>query len=613
MQSKIIKWLWWKRQLAAEILLLLVIFIGLFEIRYYNRFYPNIILGKESVGGKSYDEVLEKFQKTRKRIQEEGIALIFFRDGNSKEINLPLARQGLTADTVVEYFTLAEVEKTLTDAYQMGRQGPIWQRAWERLLLTVESRHFNFPNDIYKEAIQSLLSRELKKFFEEPVPAAFAVKDGEVMIVPEIIGEGINQERIARAISESLSSLSGGMLFFSAKSSAPAVTKEKLEPYLDLARALAKSIRAELSYGGYQWNLSGNTLISWLTVKEDGSVGIDSEQLVQFLDKKVGPVVYDPPQNSRFEVRNGQLVEIFKGKSGNSVSVKEIEKILNGKMKEAQYKFLAVHSSTDFKLGRQVIKVPLVIVREPPKITKETLNHYDIRELVTAVRTSFKGSSPGRKQNISIGVAKLNGRLIAPGEEFSAVEGIGLTTEEEGFVKEYVIKEKESVKEAGGGLCQIATTLFRLAINTGLPITARTNHRYVVSYYGPGLDATVYGPRKDLKFINDTGHYLLLQGRVEGEEVVFEFYGQKDNRQIAISEPKIFNRIPPPAPKYILSADLKPGEEKCTEQARFGMNAEVKYQVKYPNGKQNEQIFKSVYQPWQKVCLVGSLNQLTNL
>lgn len=595
----------------AEILVLLAIFVGLFEITYYNRFYPNIIIGKESVGGKSYGEVLEKFQKTRDRLQEEGLALVFFRNGNSKEINLPLARQGLTADTVVEYFSLAEAEKTLADAYQMGRQGSVLRRFWEQLILAVRGRSFQFPNDIYQEAIQSLLTRELKNFFEEPIPAVFSVQDGEIIIVPETIGEGIDRERIARAISESLSSLSGGMLFFSAKLSLPPVTKEKLEPYLDLARALAKSARAEFSYGGYQWNLSGNDLISWLAVKEDGSVGIDSRQLVQFLDKKVGPVVYDPPQNSRFEIKNGRLVEIFKGKSGNNVSVKQIEKILNGKIKEAQDKFLAAGSPADFKLGQQVIKVPLVIVREPPKITKETLNHYDIRELVTTVRTSFKGSSPGRKSNITIGVAKLNGRLIAPGEEFSAVEGIGLTREEDGFVKEFVIKGDRSVKESGGGLCQIATTLFRLAINTGLPITDRSNHRYVVSYYGPGLDATVYGPRKDLKFINDTGHYLLLQGRVEREEVVFEFYGQKDSRQVAISEPKIFNRIPPPAPKYILSADLKPGEEKCTEQARFGMNAEVEYQVTYPNGKTNAQTFKSIYQPWQKVCLVGSISQLT--
>src|SRR3989344_510915 len=110
MRKKITIWLAKKREIFLEIFILFAVFAGVFEIKYYNRFYPNIIIGEEPVAGKSYNEVLEKFQKTRKRIQTEGISLIFFRDGNSKEINLPVAGQGLTADTVVEYFALAEVE-----------------------------------------------------------------------------------------------------------------------------------------------------------------------------------------------------------------------------------------------------------------------------------------------------------------------------------------------------------------------------------------------------------------------------------------------------------------------------------------------------------------------
>ncbi len=145
-----------------------------------------------------------------------------------------------------------------------------------------------------------------------------------------------------------------------------------------------------------------------------------------------------------------------------------------------------------------------------------------------------------------------------------------------------------------------------MALNAGLPITERVAHRYVVSYYGPGLDATIYGPHPDVRFINDTGNYLLLQGRVEGTNLILELYGQKDNRQVSISEPVITNRIPAPPTQYIQTTDLAPGEESCSETPRAGMTTDVTYQVAYPSGKVNNQNFHSVYEPWHKICLIGA-------
>ena len=122
-----------------------------------------------------------------------------------------------------------------------------------------------------------------------------------------------------------------------------------------------------------------------------------------------------------------------------------------------------------------------------PGLPRRRADEHAIKDLVGTARTNFTGSSADRRHNIENGIGKLTGILIAPGEEFSAVAAIGTTSVEEGFVAEYVIKDDKSIKELGGGLCQVATTLFRAVLNTGLPVTERTNHSYVVSYYGPGL------------------------------------------------------------------------------------------------------------------------------
>jgi len=195
---------------------------------------------------------------------------------------------------------------------------------------------------------------------------------------------------------------------------------------------------------------------------------------------------------------------------------------------------------------------------------------------------------------------------MAPGEEFSAVNSIGYVNADEGYEKEYVIRGNESVKEFGGGLCQVGTTLFRMALDGGLEITERQNHSYVVGYYGPGIDATIYGPHPDVRFVNDTGNYLLLQAYVEGTNLVMELYGQDDGREVTISEPRLYDYVAPPDTKYVVSNELPPGEIKCTERRRDGLTAEFDYLIRYADGTVDEQTFMSVYKPWQAVCLIGA-------
>ena len=190
-------------------------------------------------------------------------------------------------------------------------------------------------------------------------------------------------------------------------------------------------------------------------------------------------------------------------------------------------------------------------------------------------------------------------------------------TEKAGWLPELVIKGNKTVPELGGGLCQIGTTLFRAILASGLPITERQSHSYRVRYYEPaGADATIYEPRPDFRFVNDTGNYLLINGYVEGDEVTFEVWGTKDGRTTLFTGrnetssifkllPKIFNITPPPPKKIVETLDLAPGKTKCTETAHAGADAEFTYSVTYANGTVKKETYRSHYRPWQAVCLVG--------
>ena len=208
---------------------------------------------------------------------------------------------------------------------------------------------------------------------------------------------------------------------------------------------------------------------------------------------------------------------------------------------------------------------------------------------------------------------KLNGILIKPGEEFSALKALRPFTLADGYWPELVIKGDEIKPELAGGLCQIGSTLFRAAMNSGFPITERRNHSYRVRYYEPpvGMDATIYDPSPDFKFINDTGHYILFTARTEGDNAIFEFYGTKDGRVATTTKPVITNVVPPGEPRYIETDTLPPGEKKKVETAHPGAKAYFKYTVTYPNGEVKTKDFYSQYVPWKETWLVGVTSSTT--
>lgn len=230
-----------------------------------------------------------------------------------------------------------------------------------------------------------------------------------------------------------------------------------------------------------------------------------------------------------------------------------------------------------------------------------------LKEIIGTGISQFSGSPANRRHNIKVGANSLNGLLIKPGEEFSLLKALGPIDGKHGYLQELVIKENKTIPEYGGGLCQIGTTMFRATFNSGLPVTQRRNHSYRVVYYEPaGTDATIYDPAPDYRFRNDTGHHILIQARMEGSQLAFDFWGTKDGRDVKFTKPVVYNIVSPGPTKIIETTTLKEGEKKCTEKAHNGADAYFDYSVTYPDGTEKKQRFSSHYVPWQAVCLVGA-------
>ena len=257
-------------------------------------------------------------------------------------------------------------------------------------------------------------------------------------------------------------------------------------------------------------------------------------------------------------------------------------------------------------LIQQKKELELIVYKDIPKNKLENLNDYGIKEIVGIGESDFSGSPANRRYNIQTGANTLEGILIPPNTEFSLITTLGEIDAESGYKPELVIKDNRTIAEYGGGLCQIGTTTFRAALGSGLPITERRNHSYRVSYYEPaGTDATIYMSKPDLMFLNDTKNHIMIHTIIDGDNLLFEFWGTKDNRKVTMTDPIVSNQTAPPPTRFVETLDLAPGKKRCTEHAHYGATAMFTYTVVYPNEEIKEVDFKSYYKPWQEVCLIG--------
>jgi len=567
-----------------------------FEVKYKNRFYPGIFIGGESVGGKTYVEVLKSFKEKKEELEKNGLSANFTSSRGIQKINIPMATIGTTPDNSVEYFSFDDWENNLQEAYKWGHEANLLLNLKKQAILLFTKKYFNFTNSIHREVVDPFLEDRVYNFLKKSSPAMFSFTSGKIIILKEIEGESVNREEVLNILEQKLNLFDTTPVIFMTDQDIPIVTKEKLEPFLDFAEKFAKGKNLVFQYKGREWKIKETQLVSWLTLNTQNVIDINHTKLEDYLANTVAKSIINPPQNSRFKMQNGKLIETIPGKIGNIIDVDDVLQ-----------KIEKVISETNEETKNTTINIPIKTIEVEPRVTQETVEKYRISDLVGEIRTSFDGSTANREHNIKIGISMIDGMIIPPGAEFSTVSSIGHVSAKEGYLKELVIKENKTTKEYGGGLCQIATTLFRLALNAGLPITERQNHRFTVHYYDPpGLDATIYGPHPDFRFVNDTSNYLLLQARVENKQVIMELYGQKDGRSSEISQTTLYDRIPAPPTKYVQSAELPIGQIKCTEAPHDGVTTDVLYTVKYPDETIKERNFHSIYQPWQKLCLIGT-------
>jgi vancomycin resistance protein YoaR len=215
------------------------------------------------------------------------------------------------------------------------------------------------------------------------------------------------------------------------------------------------------------------------------------------------------------------------------------------------------------------------------------------------------GGDPNRIHNVQLVAHLVDGKLIAPGATFSFNGATGERSAEKGFLTAPVIINGEVQTGLGGGVCQVSTTTFNAAFEAGLPITARTNHALYISHYPLGRDATVNYPDVDMKFVNDTSHWLLLRTFVGSSSLSVVLYGTPQHRTVDSTTAPLTVVAPPPVQKTV-DATLKPGERVVDDPGVPAQTTSVERKVYSDHGAlMSDQTWYSSYRAEPKIVRVG--------
>lgn len=248
--------------------------------------------------------------------------------------------------------------------------------------------------------------------------------------------------------------------------------------------------------------------------------------------------------------------------------------------------------------------IKLIITK--PKVTINDLSEIAFKDVLGTFSTKFDVSNVDRTTNLKLAAKKINGTIIAAGEEFSYNKVVGERTISAGYKEAKVYSNGEVVDGLGGGICQISSTLYNAAVLANLDITQRRNHQFVTSYVPAGRDATVVYGSQDFKFKNSRKYPVKIELTINNGIAKATIYGIKENPEYEISiQTKTISTIPFSI-TYKEDNSLAAGAEKVERNGANGLVTET-YKIVTNNGSvvSRTLLSKDVYNAMQKIIVRG--------
>lgn len=498
--------------------------------------------------------------------------------------------------TPAEFGANFDVNESVSRAMRLGQQGNVIEKAERQAEYLQRPQRLGVVFVFNETAFQGGVGRLAKDIEKPPQDASMKVAGTEVAVSASRAGARIDREVLKKRVNDSFDALSAAPIEIPVAPVPPQVKEQDFEP----ARKQVEGVLATpvtVKYGDKKWTLDRATLGEMITFQQgkDASGAFTMQASIvpdkaEAWAKGIAKEVNLEPVNARVIWDGARLIASDPGRPGVAVETEKFPGALNDVLKK-----------TD-----RVVTLPVVA---RPQAGGGDISRLGVQDLISRATTSYAGTLADRISNVRLGASRIHGTVVPPGGIYSMAGALGPISEATGYKLGFAIVGNDTVLDVGGGLSQLTTTVFKAAFDAGFPIIERTYHYYRIRRYEPilGIEATIYPPAVDLKFRNDTDHFIVVDARTDAGNVTISMYGTKPNREISTEGPIIENIVPTDRTvQRVDSPQLPKGTEITSEVAEDGLDVTV-WRITKVGGKEvkREKFFQH-FRPSHNVIMVGT-------
>jgi vancomycin resistance protein YoaR len=477
-------------------------------------------------------------------------------------------------------------EAVETARRQSGGLGPL--RGLRRIEVRVFGEDITPPTTVYRAALDYHVDRIARSISDPRRDAAVVLRGLRPVVLAGRTGRTLERAPAAQIIVRALARADRAPVALPVRVDAPRVSAAELTPVARRVRT-AVSAPVRLALGPTRWRLPRWRIAELLSLPSAGRTqvrigGPAADRYFGRLQRRVERA----PVDAAFELVGDGTATVVPSRPGMTLDVPETASAL-----------LRAALSPSNRTARVVVRTIA------PELTTAEARSMRISHVLGAYSTYYAGTAD-RIHNLQLAVSLLDGTLVGPGETFSLNEAVGERTTERGFRTAPVIINAEYTEGVGGGVSQVATTVFNAAWEAGLKITKRAPHSLYISRYPLGRDATVNYPDLDLEFVNDTDGWLVVRGLSGETGITIAIAGSPHGRRVVSEAGPLVVTGPAPV-KRVRDPTLFVGESAVEEEGTPSTVVEVTRTIYEADGSvRAREVWRTRYVGEKRVIRYGT-------
>jgi vancomycin resistance protein YoaR len=591
---------------------------------FYNKAHAGVTIEGQSVSGLTQDAAVAKIDQFVADSQNNPITLT----GGGKTWQVKPTELG----------TQIDVAAAVAASLDVTRKNNFVVDLVTKLQLYFRSRDLPLQGNVDTASLDTFIERIAADLDKPAVNAELTIRGATVAMLESKDGQVVDREALRQTLTQTLLSLQSTDITIPMAVDKPDVVSEDNEAAMTQAKIMV-SAPLTLTWGDKSWSFTPQEIASFIvftpedaggassststssSLASPGSTSSTAETTTSSTSTTLTTSASTTPSSAASMPRLSaekmapRLQEI--GTQTTATPVEASFKIVNNKVQVVPGVEGVVLDPANTAAALTVAALKTTAIertaevqgtKQEPELTTAEAEAMGVTDLIATYSDRYVGSQ-NRQTNVRLTTVYVlrGGKLfLAPGEEFDFKKEVGPRTPERGYVKAPGISPGVVLEDQyGGGICEVSTAVFNAALLAGLKITERTNHSIYFDHYPKGRDATVSDPGPNLRFVNNTDHYIWITGKSDGKTTVINVYGTNDGRKVSLDVSKWYG-VWGPYTSTTLDPALRTGVSILVDKGEMAKMCMLTRTVTWPGGKKVKDQFESNYKHRWALIRVGT-------